>query len=292
MSAAAFDLAIVLKSLRDFLEATEVIPGPNGPPPGSKRSLNASSMREQFQRGRAETSGGFHDHPRALVRANSSSQLDESARSGAGVSRSISTMNLSSTAESDGFSTSDILDDYLMPQNQPVGDGITQDLVSCLSNLVLAVKILAGPSAHASASEAVKVAAQALAKTTKLLISSAIAFSVCLFLFLLILLPACLLDFFIFLFFSGSETTISPPLQNQVEINGRRELFNNEISDLLLNKGAVTGSAYTKIHSDEYPTIPTDTPFLPLEVTPHSHCKKKKERRTKKKTNPDQKYGQ
>lgn len=51
-----------------------------------------------------------------------------------------------------------------------------------------------------------------------------------------------------------------------MELSGRREIFNNEISDLLETKGKQNGPAYGKINSDEYPTIPSDIPFLPPNV--------------------------
>ena len=189
LTAAAFDLAIALKSLRDHLESARddgsvrspslrgeqfltakerAIMKADGKKAGSNREIGAPEGSSKIER----------EGVRGLVRASSSSELkEETSRMGFGVARSMSSMSLSKTqAQKPGnFASTDILDDYMAPQS--VGDGVTQDVLSSLSSLLLAVRVHAN-STNSTSAENVKVAAQSLAKATKILISSAMAFQV------------------------------------------------------------------------------------------------------------------
>jgi len=232
MSAAAFDLAISLKALRDLLEAAE---GSHRSLGGAMKNVSFGTVKEKAAKPRSPfgDGGSTEDSHRGLARSQSHSQLDSMPKNGSNYARSISSTALSE-----------------VENGTSAGDSMTETLVSALSHLALCVKILSGPNHPASAADSVKEAAQALAKTTKALISAAIEYSV-----------SEPISYLIYLFFNCNSFL---PTQNQIEMNGRREIFNNEISDLLQKKEqGSNGPAFAKIASDEYPIVTVDLPFLP-----------------------------
>jgi len=229
LKTAAFELATSLKVLREFVEGNDphskealqkgrkpqfhtVSARDKKPTDGIGARIPFSSSSDNIQSYESDHSNASDERPRVTFKGESQRPQ---------ILKSFSTNDLSSpTLKNDSLATAEILDHYL--ESSSIGDSVTQDLVSGVSNLVLLTKILLTQNPPANAFDNLKVAAQTVAQTTKVLLSSAIAY------------------------------------QNQMEILGRKESFNNELTDLLLKKDEQSPNQSIRFHSDEYHAINPD----------------------------------